>query len=205
MAKALRALIKFYQTGETKDREAYDIAWVAGQGVAGRHDQRLHRGLSRRARHQGRVGSARLLRQPAEDRRDPEARRQRAVVRGPDAVGSEVPQAGRPGHHRQRHRRRHRDRRLRSGDADRHQPAERSGGPRALRQQVGVALERQRSVRQVDAAGVPQRVRVDAGGSRARREVERARRRADDEHARSDRPRVGQGQRAARRATRRRR
>jgi dipeptidyl-peptidase-3 len=28
MAKALRALIKFYQTGETADRVAYDIAWV---------------------------------------------------------------------------------------------------------------------------------------------------------------------------------
>ena len=28
MAEALRALIRFYQTGETKDREAYDIAWV---------------------------------------------------------------------------------------------------------------------------------------------------------------------------------
>src|SRR5262249_24473265 len=28
MAKALRALVKFYQTGETRDREAYDIAWV---------------------------------------------------------------------------------------------------------------------------------------------------------------------------------
>ena len=41
----------------------------AGQGVAGRHHQRLHRGLSRRARHQGRVGSARLLRQPARRRR----------------------------------------------------------------------------------------------------------------------------------------
>src|SRR5207302_1106835 len=27
-ANALRALIKFYQTGETKDREAYDVAWV---------------------------------------------------------------------------------------------------------------------------------------------------------------------------------
>jgi dipeptidyl-peptidase-3 len=27
-ATALRALIRFYQTGETKDREAYDIAWV---------------------------------------------------------------------------------------------------------------------------------------------------------------------------------
>ena len=28
MAKALRALAQFYRTGETKDREAYDIAWV---------------------------------------------------------------------------------------------------------------------------------------------------------------------------------
>jgi dipeptidyl-peptidase-3 len=28
MANALRALIKFYQTGDTADREAYDIAWV---------------------------------------------------------------------------------------------------------------------------------------------------------------------------------
>jgi dipeptidyl-peptidase-3 len=28
MAKALRALIRFYQTGEDADREAYDIAWV---------------------------------------------------------------------------------------------------------------------------------------------------------------------------------
>ena len=28
MAKALGALIKFYRTGETTDREAYDIAWV---------------------------------------------------------------------------------------------------------------------------------------------------------------------------------
>ena len=28
MARALRALIRFYQTGETADREAYDIAWV---------------------------------------------------------------------------------------------------------------------------------------------------------------------------------
>ena len=28
MAKALDALVKFYTTGETADREAYDIAWV---------------------------------------------------------------------------------------------------------------------------------------------------------------------------------
>ena len=38
---------------------------------------------------------------------------------------------------------------------------------------------------------------LDAGGSGARDEVERVRRRADDEHARGDRPRVGQGRRAA--------
>ena len=28
MAKALDALVTFYRTGEVKDREAYDIAWV---------------------------------------------------------------------------------------------------------------------------------------------------------------------------------
>jgi dipeptidyl-peptidase-3 len=28
MARALGALVKFYQTGETRDREAYDIAWL---------------------------------------------------------------------------------------------------------------------------------------------------------------------------------
>ena len=31
MAEALKALIRFYQTGEDKDREAYDIAWVRDQ------------------------------------------------------------------------------------------------------------------------------------------------------------------------------
>ena len=61
---------------------------------------------------------------------------------------AEVPQAERQGHRRQRHRRRGRDRRLRPGDAGRHQPAERPADPRAVRQQVGVAVERQRGVRQ---------------------------------------------------------
>jgi dipeptidyl-peptidase-3 len=31
MAAALRALVRFYRTGETEDRRAYDIAWVADQ------------------------------------------------------------------------------------------------------------------------------------------------------------------------------
>ena len=34
MAKALRALITFYRTGDTKDREAYDIAWVQDKASA---------------------------------------------------------------------------------------------------------------------------------------------------------------------------
>ena len=41
------------------------------------------------------------------------------------------------------------------------------------------------------------RVRVDARGGRARGEMECVRRRADDEHARGHRPRVGQDRRAA--------
>ena len=98
------------------------------QGLAGRHHQRLHRGLSRRARHQGGVGRSRLLREPREDRRDQAPGERCAVVRGPHALGSEIPQAGGAGHHRQRHRRRHRNRRFRTDYADRHQPAERPGG-----------------------------------------------------------------------------
>ena len=92
MAQALRALIAFYRTGDDARSRGLRHRVGAGQGVAGRHDQRLHRGLPGRARHQGRVGSARLLRQPREDDRDPEDRRERAVVRGSHAVGSEVPQ-----------------------------------------------------------------------------------------------------------------
>ena len=100
----------------------------AGQGVAGRHDQRLHRGLPGRARHQGRVGSARLLRQP---RRRP--RRSRSSPRNAQWFEDRMPwdpkyrKQGVQRHHRQRHRRRRRDRRLGPDDAGRHQPAERPG------------------------------------------------------------------------------
>ena len=59
----------------------------AGQGLAGRHHQRLHRGLPRSARRQGQLGRAGLLRQPGEDAAHQDPRHQRAVVRGPHAVG----------------------------------------------------------------------------------------------------------------------
>ena len=86
--------------------------------------------------------------------------------------------------------------RLGPGHAGRHQSAERSDGPRAVRQQVGLAVERQRSLRAGAAAVLPQRVRVDARRGGARPQVGRVRRRADDQHARSHRPCVGQGRRA---------
>ena len=168
----------------------------AGPRFTGRHHQRVRRGLHGRARHEGRLGSARLLRQPGEDGRHPQARRRGAVVRGPHALGRRVQEAGRPRRLGQRHRRRHRNRRFGSGDAGRHQPAERPDDPRAARQQVGLAVERQPGLRQVHAAGVPPRVRLERRRSRARREVEQRRQRADDRHARGDRPRLGPDRRA---------
>ena len=68
-AKALRALVTWYETGLDSDREAFDIAWVQNRDSDGRHDERLHRGLHGRARHEGRLGRRRLLRQSREDRR----------------------------------------------------------------------------------------------------------------------------------------
>ena len=141
----------------------------AGQGVARRHDQRLRRGLPRRAQHQGRVGSARVLRQPREDVADPDDRGAGAVVRRPHAVGSEVPQGRRPRRHRQRHRHRHRNGGVGADHAGRHQPAQRSGDPRAVRQQVGVAVERERGLRSLD------RCRSSATSSRGRRRKPRDR------------------------------
>ena len=61
---------QFYRTGEKADREKYDIAWVNDKASTGGHDQRLHRGVSRRARRQGRLGRPGVLRQP---RRRPSA------------------------------------------------------------------------------------------------------------------------------------
>ena len=131
--------------------------------LAGRHDQRLHRGLPRRARLQGRLGGRRLLRQRGQDPAVPGDRRRGAVVRGSDALGSEVPQADRDRRVGAGHRRRRRGRRFRADDADRHQPAQRPGDPRGLRQQVGVALEHLRRLQQVDAGLAARGVLVVAG------------------------------------------
>ncbi len=113
-----------------------------GQGLPGRHHQRLHRGLHGRARHQGLMGGARLLRQPGQDRPHPDSGRQRSMVRGPDAVEPRVPQAHSDRHRRECDRRCRRDGRFGSRDAGRDQPAERPEDSRTVRQQVDLSDER---------------------------------------------------------------
>ena len=128
-----RALIKFYRTGETADREAYDIAWV--QDKASPVDT-INGFIEVYLDARGIKGAWEGLVFYVNTEKTSEIRKlaaERAVVRGPHAVGPEVPEAGRQGHHRQRHRRRHRDGRLGPGHAGRHQPAERPG----VREQYG--------------------------------------------------------------------
>ena len=167
---ALRALIRFYTTGEDADRVAYDIAWVRDQTRHGGHHQRLHRGVPRPARHQGRLGGHGVLRQPRAHAAHRDHGRARPVVRGPRARGSrafrkpevlgvtakaiEVL--------------------IETGDSGPITPVginlpNDQAHPRALRQQVGVARQRQRGLRALDARGDAHRVLVGRGRSRARR------------------------------------
>ena len=86
---------KFYRTGEDADRGGVRHRLGRGPRLAGRHDQRLRRGLPGRARREGRVGSARLLREPREDREPSE--RSRARRSGSKTACRGIPQLRKPG------------------------------------------------------------------------------------------------------------
>ena len=92
MAKALRALIAFYQHRRRRRPRGVRHRLGAGQGVAGRHHQRLRRGLSwtrAASRARGKRSSATsIARRRLQIRTIAE---QRAVVRRSHAVGPEVP------------------------------------------------------------------------------------------------------------------
>ena len=166
MAAALRALITFYTTGETADRAAYDIAWVQDRDspvdtingfVEVYMDARGMKGaweaLVYYVNPEKTAGIRKLAdaAQWFEDRMPWDDEYKKQGVRGVSAnaidVVIETGDSG-PGH------------------ARRDQPAERPDDPRAPRQQVGVAVERQPGLRQVDAAGVPPRVRLEPRRSR---------------------------------------
>ena len=191
MATALRALIRFYETGETADRVAYDIAWVQdrdspvdtingfvevymdARGMKGAWEALVYYVNPHKTAGIRKLAAAA---QWFEDRMPWADEYKKQGVRGVSANAIDVV--------------------IETGDSgpvtpDRHQPAERPDDPRAPWQQVGVAVERQPGLRQVHAAGVPPRVRVERRGGRARREVEQRRQRADDRHARGDRPWLG--------------
>ena len=134
MREALVKLVQWYRTGDDADRRAYDIAWVNDKTSPVDTINGFIEVYLDAARREGLVGGPRLLREPPEDRGHREAGDERAVVRGPHAVGAGIPQGGREGHHRHGHRRGDRDRRLRPDHAGRHQPAQRSEGARGARQ-----------------------------------------------------------------------
>ena len=136
------------RTGETSDRAAYDIAWVEDKASP---VDTINGFIEVYMDARGMKGAWEALVFYVNPEKTAEIRKLAADAqwfedRMPwDAA---VPQDGRHRHHRQRHRRRRRDRRLRADHPDRHQPAERPGDSREVRQQVGVALERQRGLRQ---------------------------------------------------------
>ncbi len=150
----------------------------AGHRFAGRHHERLHRGLHGRARHQGCVGRHRLLHQPREDGAHSTTGRERAVVRRPHAVRSRLPQAGSARRHGYGYRGGGRGRRRRPDHPDWREPAQRSARARGLRQQVGDALERDRGLREQHHRRVSSRVRVERRRVRARQTLGRGGRRA---------------------------
>ena len=127
--RALRALIKWYQTGETADRVAYDIAWVQDKNSPVDTINGFVEVYMDPRGHKGSWEALVFYVDPRQDRRDPQARCGCAMVRGSDAVGPSVSETGGAGHHRQRHRRRDRNGRFRTDHARRNQPAERSGDP----------------------------------------------------------------------------
>ena len=95
MARALEALIRFYRTGEDADREAYDIAWV--QDTASPVDT-INGFVEVYMDARGAKGAWEALVYYVNQAKTEEIQatgRQRAVVRGPDALGGPVPQGGR--------------------------------------------------------------------------------------------------------------
>ena len=145
MARALAALARFYRTGRAEDRRAYDIAWVEDREspldtingfievyMDARGRKGAWEGLVYYANRDKTEAIQRIAEhaQWFEDRMpwDPKVQKAQGHWR-----------------HRACDRRDRRGGRLGARDADRDQPAERSGRARSVRQQIGVSVERLRT------------------------------------------------------------
>ena len=123
MAKALRALVKFYQTGETADRVAYDIAWVQDKESP---VDTINGFIEVYMDARGMKGSWEALVFYVNPEKTADIRKLAADAQWFEDRMPWDPKYRKQGvtrHHRQRHRRRHRDRRLGADHAGRHQPA----------------------------------------------------------------------------------
>ncbi len=183
MAEALRAQVRYYQTGRDSDREAYDIAWVEDKSspvdtingfvevyLDARGIKGAWEGIVFYVNRDKTEGMQKLAAAAPwfEERMpwDPKYRNQ--GVRGITANAIDVV--------------------VETGDAG---PVTAIGinlpndqhVREAVRQQVGLARERPRRDRQVSAAGVPDGVFLERRGGESFRALERCWRRVDDEHA----------------------
>ena len=159
-ARALAALVRFYETGEDTEREAFDIAWVQNRETTvdtmngfievymdARGMKGAWEGLVYYVNHE-KTDKIRALATHAqwfEDNLPVRPEHRKPKVQGVSAMAIEVVDRGR---------------RVGSDHADWREPAERSAHPRKLRQQVGVAVERARCLREIDARHLSPRVRV---------------------------------------------
>jgi dipeptidyl-peptidase III len=101
MAATLRSLIRFYETGEVTDREQYDIAWVRDQDSP---VDTINGFVEVYMDPRGTKGAWEALVYYVNVAKDPDARRKRAMVREPHAVGASVPQADSAWRHGEGHR-----------------------------------------------------------------------------------------------------
>ncbi len=129
MAKALRALVKFYQTGEMSDRIAYDIAWVEDKASP---VDTINGFVEVYMDARGMKGSWESLVFYVNPEKTAEIRKLAADAqwfedRMPWAA--QYRKQGRHRHHGECHRRGRRSRRFRTDHAGRDQPAERSEHP----------------------------------------------------------------------------
>ena len=134
MANALRALVKFYQTGETSDRAAYDIAWVQDKDSP---VDTINGFIEVYMDSRGMKGSWEALVFYVNPEKTAEIRKLAADAQWFEDRMPWDPSYRKQGvtrHHRQCHRRRGRSGRLGADHAGRHQPAERSAHSREVRQ-----------------------------------------------------------------------
>src|SRR6266850_624121 len=119
MAKALRALITFYQTGREVDREAYDIAWVQDKASMSTRSTASSRSISMRAASRApgkRSSSTSTARRRPRSGPSPNTRSgSRTACRGTQSTGRKARTASRPTPSTSSSRRGNRGRSRRSG------------------------------------------------------------------------------------------